>query len=248
MVAGLRAEAVRRSLSASLPESYRPEDIAIVDGDTEWPAKVIEVAHLGCRGVVVLSPQPARPVDLDHFPQAVTIACCWRFASSPALEALAQWRPAGDGLLEVTLYARPGDDLGLLEFELRYLLRSHFGFDMPVLRNPQIRGFHQAWEDEVHGYRAGLVARIVLTYACDPELAIDWVDQTTRMSARIPSAESASAGRVSLVDETGDLLLPTLYEAPQRFIARGLIDALKRGKSLPDLDVVRQIAAIHDKQ
>jgi hypothetical protein len=230
---------------ASLPVSLA---LAPEGGDADLVA--VRAADLvdglpAARGVLVVAPDPGASLpSVTASPVVVVVdrGAAGHPATAGLRDALAATGP--DALLEVRSAARPGSDVAAVLLAALAVVRAA---DAPFAEGRVIRsGAHGATVRGTTASGRPVLLDVVLTTARAESTRVRALGPAAAVEALIPSADAARPAAVTVSDQDGARLLPTLWETAHRATARRLRDAVRTGTPAPDLDELRDdLAALH---
>jgi len=226
---------------ASLPISFASVDVAdtvdvaIIDGNEGWPARVEDAFAEGARVVVLI--EPASGESIGHSPGPVIVDRV--YAGNPAVAALsgvlADFSPSA--LLEIRATVATGAEMRSRLCGLLALSRASTNEELVdaevvahslgglVIRARQANG-------------RPVLLTITVTDAVPEAVSLRVIGTAAAVEATIPAANAARPALVTVSDGHGRRQLPTLYETSHRAALRRARDIVRSGAGGDDLKAV----------
>ncbi len=228
---------------ASLPLSYRPvdtaaESVVALEGRPGWAFAAAAAIRAGAVGLIIVEPGPVAEPELTSLiaEHRTTVVINTGWPDNPAVAAAAELIKAlvvTDGRLETRLILPTAADLDRALLAQLSLVRALLG---PV-----------AWleildrDDEGYFAVAGLADFVIDLTAIVTDARPS--SSTTRLllddgsvELTIPRSNTAQPAHLVHVTPAGALLVPTVFETPQRASWRRLHRLVTSGTDSPDLD------------
>lgn len=237
-------------VAASLPVSFVPApagtdgSAAIVAGSAGWTARAAAAIRGGAIGVLVTAPvaEDAAELAATAAEAGVPVVLDGRWSANPVVDAASlafTERIREQSRLEVRSVVAPGDDVSQALLDLISLVRALVGpaEDLNVLH----RNAHGLIA-EAAAADCALDVSVVRTAALPSHATVRLLTGDGSVDLVIPDGAAARPALLSVTDERGTTLAPTIYETGHRRSWRRLHQYLTSGQPVHDR-TVHDIAA-----